>query len=271
MKRDYDEAITTHYEQVASQEGAAPTSTMADMVTRRMETDAILSFVDILRSSAKAPLAIADVGCGNGYTVGTIAGRFPDVRVTGIEKNDGLRKLACERVRDANCANASIMEGDIRDAGFAGEQCFDAVVCQRVLINLLNPADQALALENIIASVKSGGALLFIESFQAGLDRLNLARTEFDLPAIPPAHHNLYLSDTFFDVASLQRFQSEGWNLPPNFLSTHFYVTRVLHPLALGDREFKRNSEFVKFLSAALAPAVGGYSQIELHAFTKVA
>ena len=46
---------------------------------------------------------------------------------------------------------------------------FDLIICQRVLINLLNKNDQKKALRNLIEIVKTGGTLLFIETFKSGI------------------------------------------------------------------------------------------------------
>ncbi len=138
-----------------------------------------------------------------------------------------------------------------------------------MLINPLDGRDQARALAHLLRLVKDGGALLFIEAFQSGLDQLNEARGEFDLPAIPPAHHNLYLPDDFFERDALIPYRSEGWTVPANALSTHYYVSRVLYPLLLGERPLKRNAHFVKVLSRALPPDIGNYSQLRILAFRK--
>ena len=166
-----------------------------------------------------------------------------------------------------------IRKGDIRDSDFAPKDSVDILLCQRVLINLLSEEDQKSALGNIINVVaspgitRSGGTLLFIESFSSSLAKLNEARAEFELPAIQPAHHNLYLTDDFFETPQLKTLSTNGHLPPPNFLSTHYFVTRVLHPLYLGNKPLRRNSEFVRFFSAALKENVGDYSPLKVNMF----
>ena len=125
-----------------------------------------------------------------------------------------------------------------------------------------------MALRNLINVVHPGGTLLFIEAFSSALAKLNEARAEFELSPIPPAHHNLYLDDDFFEIDELKPLGNNQLQ-PVNFLSTHYFVTRVLHPLHLGDRPLKRNSEFVRFFSQALKENVGDYSPLKLHMFEK--
>lgn len=278
-KREYDQTITAHYKAVAQDHGLSPLSTMADEITREIETEAIKTLVgDVVGELAFArpdeKLKILDVGCGNGFTLSCLAEHFPNHAYFGIEKSDDLRRLAESRFEGNH--RVKILGGDIRDRDFAEEIKPDVLICQRVIINLLTQADQKNALQNIIDSVKAvevggaGGLLIFIEAFDSGLAYLNAAREEFDLPPIPPAHHNLYLPDQFFDVPQLQPLVARPNGPPVNFLSTHYYVSRVLHPALMPTgKSFKRNSHFVKFFSEALGEGAGDFSPLRLYAFKR--
>ncbi|MGI9386386.1 MAG: class I SAM-dependent methyltransferase [Methyloligellaceae bacterium] len=275
MLRHYDEEVADHYRTVAEQDGLSPKSTMADEITRAMETEAIVSFVQ----AALAPTAngattspsIADIGCGNGYTLGILAKQYPQANFAGIELSNDLRALAETRVQQDQLANVVIRSGDIREQDFAGPEGFDAAYVQRVLINLMDVADQKDALSNIVAAVKPGGALLFIEAFTSALENLNDAREEFGLERVPPAHHNLYLEDDFLNHPDLTPLECEAWTIPPNFISTHYFVSRVLAPVLRRPQPFKRNSHLAKFFSEALPPGVGDYCQLKIFAFRKAA
>jgi SAM-dependent methyltransferase len=278
MTPDYDDTIKAHYEKVAHDQGLSSASTMADDITRESETAAIAGFVERslegLRSRGELRAAtIVDVGCGNGYTLSVLADRWPAHRYVGIEYTDGLRRHAEKRFEGHR--NVTIAPGDIRTAGFARGVVADILICQRVLINLLDPADQKNALAHLIDTVKRpegngpGGTLAFIEAFSSALARLNSARAEFDLPAIPPAHHNRYLEDDFFHVDGLKAIPGEG-ALAPNMLSTHYFVARVLHARLTRDRPFQRNSEFVRYFHQALRPDAGDYSPLKFFMFERV-
>ena len=277
MKKKYDKAIDEHYKKVANETGYLSTSTMADEITRNLETKAIMAFVgECLRLRQERSVSsfptIVDIGCGNGYTLEKIQIKYPKYNYFGIEKSDDLRALASSRFKGND--KVKILEGDIRDKDFAKGITADILICQRVIINLLDLEDQKNALNNIIdfVSPRSNGVagnLLFIECFDSSLVRLNEARSEYDLAPVPPAHHNLYLPDNFFQLARLKTFISESL-VPPNFLSTHYYVTRVLHPmLTPGSKEFKRGSEFVRFFTEALNQNIGDYSPLKLFTFER--
>lgn len=271
MDRDYDALVMGEYRSIAAAHGLAASATMPDELVRTKETEAILAFVGSVvaahRAAGKPAPLIADVGCGNGVTLAMLAEAYPELKLVGIEKSDDLRALAQSRF--AAGGKVEVIGGDLRDPAFAAGRRFDAVVCQRVIINLLDPADQRNALDNIVGSVAEGGALLFIEAFTAGLANQNRARAEFTLPPLAPAKHNLYLEEDFFLRSNLVPYQAADWSWPVNFLSTHYYVTRVFHAAMTVGRPFQRNSDFVRFFSNALPPAVGDYSQLRLVALHK--
>lgn len=270
---NYDNTIKEHYDAVAKSEGAAETSTMADLYIRKKETTFILDSIEKFIASKKTALnnsqlddkiKILDVGCGNGFTLSKIRERFDNSIIEGIESNDSLRAIAGGRFPDNR---VKIRAGDIREQNSLPEIEVDVLICQRVIINLLNTADQKRALRNLIKLVKINGLLVFIESFQNEFDNLNSARREFGLEPIAPAHHNLYLSSDFFDVCQLKKICYSDENL----LSTHFFVSRVLHASFLSERglPFFRNSHYVNFFSRALPESIGDYSPLKFLSFER--
>lgn len=285
-KRRYDSLIRAHYDSVAAKYGTSPQSTMVDEIIRVKETDAILGFVDevarVWRSDfaenasyARRPngdrdLVVADVGCGNGYTLKCLAKRAPKHHYIGVEQNDSLRAIAKKQTGNAS---VRMIKGDIRNLSSIAVDVgsVDILICQRVLINLLDINDQKLALKNLVELAKPGAAYIFIESFRGGLDNLNAARAGFSLEPIPPATHNLPLPDNFFDEAGLVQIDFIEMDFPENALSTHFFVSRVLHEVALKSvgAKFKHNSHFVRFLSAALPNAIGDYAPLRIKTLMK--
>lgn len=269
MTKSYDSDIRKHYDAVAAAEGMSATSTMADEIIRDRETDAILKFVaagvrDLGASQSGRRLRIVDVGCGNGYTLSRLAETFPRQDLVGFEFTESLRAHALEQT--GRFANVDVRPGDIRDPALAEADGFDLLICQRVLINLLDPADQRAARDNLLRVVKPGGRLIFIEAFEAGLGRLNEARAEFGIDPLPPAHHNLYLPDDFFSVEGIGPLPGASGATDMHTLSTHYYVTRVFHEafLKTTGTAFKRNSHFVKFFSQALPEGIGEYSPLRI-------
>jgi SAM-dependent methyltransferase len=274
MKKEYEDLINRHYNEIAIKDGLSPSSTMPDEITRSIETDVITDFVaDVIQfknreNGSFKQLVIGDIGCGNGYTLEVLANKFKEHKFIGIEKSSDLRALANSRFIGSE--QVEVIAGDICEPHFAQDRSMDIIICQRVIINILDKNDQKIALNNIVHSVVPGGKLLFIEAFTTPLMKLNAARAEFDLPPISPAYHNCYLNDNFFIRPDLNIYRTEGWHVDSNFLSTHYYISRVLHPLLSQSKPSTRNTAFVKFFSKALPPAIGDFSQLKIYAFEKV-
>lgn len=286
MQHNYDDLVRGHYDNVADECGLSSVSTMADEIVRELETEAILGFVervgrDLWVEAIHGDAAVGrshgaeilDVGCGNGYTLKRLASHVQPFRYTGIEVNDKLRALACQQVQ--GMPNVSVISGDlrVRDSIEVGDGVADVVICQRVLINLLDGKDQQKALDTIVRLTKRRGYLLFIEACQQGLVNLNEAREQFGLEPIKPAVHNRYLPEGFFAHEMLAAVRG---SLAPkkNMFSTHYYISRVLHEIlrrAAGRIEGERNSHFVKFMSRALPEGIGDYSPIQIHCYQKAA
>ena len=271
----YDDEIRAHYDQVARTHRDSPASTMEDPIVRAKETECIHAVVaEVTRAraagagAARRALTVIDVGCGNGYTLATLSEGVPGNAYSGVEFNDSQRAVAVGRLSPLGIEVAA---GDLRKRESLPAGPFDILLCQRVLINLLDERDQQVALDNLIAMVKPGGVLIFIEAFQASLDNLNAARAEFGIPPMPPATHNLYLRDGFFDHPGLEAWASGAVSIDPDLLSTHYYVTRVFHEVMLRatSAEFKRNSHFVRFWSRALPDGIGSYAPLRIAVFTK--
>ena len=275
MSQDYEDKVMAHYTRVAREAGLSSSCTMEDEYIRAGETSAILQLVEQVAKSAAEPLRVLDVGCGNGYTLRMLAEHFRGsdlpvpIELQGIEKNRELRQLAISMNEGHS---VRIGEGDILRAGTLGldRDSVDICLSQRVIINLMDLSDQKAALANLMSLVKANGYLLFIECFQDGLDNLNAARREFGLEPNTPAVHNRYLPPDFFRDSGLDEAAPPEWRIPANLFSTHYYVQRVLQS-ALRGNVVDRNSNFVRFFSAALPEAVGNYSPIRIHCFRKAA
>lgn len=273
MTKDYEDKVMAHYSRVAQEAGLSSSSTMEDAYVRRGETRAIHGLIESVAKATKGSLRILDVGCGNGFTLRTLADRIREgsldasIELIGVEKNPQLRQLAIQMNEGLPVL---IQGGDVMRAESLAldKASVDVCISQRVLINLMNAGDQKAALDNLVALVRPGGFLLFMECFEDGLENLNAARREFKLEPNRPAVHNLYLRPGFFADAGIREEAPAGWNIPPTLFSTHYYVQRVLQSALRGD-VIDRNSHLVGFLSAALPEAVGDYSPIRIHCFRK--
>lgn len=267
--KNYSNVVMEHYSKVAQEDGDSPSSTMKDSYIRDRETEAILSIVKMYSDSHKNQISIVDVGCGNGYTLSEIAQKYPGNKFVGIEKNEELRRIAYDRFeRPDEHVYAGDILADLAEK-FGG---FDVVLSQRVIINLLDETDQRVAIRNLRNLVKENGILILLECFESGLKNLNEARAEYGLSEMRPSFHNMYLRESILDEELTGCERESGPSIPQeNFLSSHYYITRVLHDLSLQGKPFIRNSHFVRFLSDAVPKTIGNYSPIKLYVYRRLA
>lgn len=271
MKK-YDPTIREHYLREAKNHALSATSTMKDMFIRDWETAATIEFLRwrMLTGHLAEGETIVDIGCGNGYTVARLAVEFPNLQFMAFDVLDEFVALASRRTQ--SFSNIKVAKGDIR----TGYGIVDAsvVLSQRVIINILDREDQGIALDQIVLMLRTGrrpGGSIFFESFNEALDNLNLARAEHGLEPAVAQYHNLYLDASFFEGAMLRRLFPPSPLLQRNYLSSHYFLGRVLYPLLVPDGGVARNSHLVNFLRLGLAGPIGDYSPLQVNCFESAA
>ena len=188
---DYEDIVMSHYDKVALEDGASSSSTMKDEYVRNAETEGIVNTINAFKKGKNKKLRIVDVGCGNGYTLSILKNNFSTFEFQGIEKNNELRAITNKRLKPLNI---NVYFGDVLDNLVETHGRSDIVICQRVLINLLNKEDQIKSIKNVSELVKNGGIIILIECMAESLNNLNDARAEFGLSVISPSYHNLYMN-----------------------------------------------------------------------------
>lgn len=260
-----NDVVRKHYKEQASKWGDSASSTMEDEVIRERETELITHFINIF--SKKKP-KIADIGCGNGYTLGVLKSKFHACKYWGVDFSEELINIAKNR----NLANCEFIENSVCSLDF-DDNFFDVVYTQRCLINILNWEEQKKALNEIHRVIKPNGYYLMIECFTDGLLNNNRARTECGLSELKEAKHNKYFEKELFFRTVRGKFtimepKQLDVSLPTfNFLSSHYFIARVLHALITKGEQVK-NTEFVSFFS--YLPPIGNYSPIQAYILRKV-
>lgn len=257
-----DEVIKEHYKVQAAKHKDSALSTMEDPITRQKEVAIIQSFFKLpaVRNNCKEVL---EIGCGNAYTLNILTPLFDNYNFTGLDFSEDLLTIA----RSRNLPGVKFEQGDARNLQF-NDESFDVIYTERCIINLMSWEEQQMALEQIHRVLRKGGYLLFMESFTEGYNNLNKARNELGLDSIPMPHHNLYFEKELFEPFVSKRFEIiEENEIPRNFLSSHYFTARVLHPLLTKGDPFMKNTEFVKFFS--FLPPSGCYSPIEAYILKK--
>ena len=257
--------IKEHYKKEAEIHKDAPVSTMADVIIRDKELELIQNFFKLL----VAPANVLEIGCGNGFTLEMLLREFPKNKYTGLDYTEELLDQA--KARGLGC---ELHAGDSRALPF-GEGQFDIVYTERCLINVLEDEGKLKSIDEIHRVLKPGGLYLMMEGFEDGMENNNRARQELGLETLSPAHHNTYFNKkTLYPhiEGKLERIEPEtlspvGLKIQWNFLSSHYFFARVLHPL-ITKGEQTRNTEMVKFF--AHMPPMGNYSPLQAHIFRKL-
>jgi len=266
-----DTVIKEHYKIQAEKHQDSALSTMEDPIIRQKEVELLMNFFSLpaIKENSKDVL---EIGCGNGYTLNLLKQKFSNYKFTGLDFSEDLLKIANNRKLD----NVTFCQGDARNLQFKDDS-FDVIYTERCIINLLTWEEQQQALKEMNRILRKGGYILFMESFTDGYENLNKARTELGLDAIAMPHHNLYFNkETFepfvskmFKIMDPMEMGAANENvLNRNFLSTHYFVARVMHPLMTKGDPFLKNTEFVKFHS--FLPPSGCYAAIQAYFLKKI-
>jgi ubiquinone/menaquinone biosynthesis C-methylase UbiE len=254
---DYRRASEAYYREQATTFGLDGSSTMPDQVVRERELQAIFAVLDRVMKPASRLL---EIGCGNGLLLAQLRARYPDASLTGIDYTPAMVELARSRA----VPDTRIERADVTGLPFEAAR-FDVMVSERVIINVLDRDDQARAFAEAGRVLAPGGHFVCIEGFATPWRRLNEARAELCLPEIPMPAVNRWFEDEDFAAYIAGKFEVVAAPdlPPPNFLSSHYFVTRVFHDAIRPAQGKLRNTHFARFFASALPP-VGDYAPVKL-------
>ena len=255
---NYKILVKKHYRKEAKEKQLSLSCTMADLNTRRLEMENIISHL-------KDGERCLEVGCGNGVA-SIVISKKKKIDLTCIDFFPEMIVLAKKQPVKGIKGKIRFERQDILE--FKTKNYFDTVFTERCVINLLKWSEQKKALKNMAAALKKGGKLILLEAFSDGLGELNRARQEVGLEKIKPAYHNLHL-----DKKSVVGYLAEEgleFIAENNFLSSYYFGSRVIYPAIAkaNNKEIKYNSSFVNFFS--FLPPCGNYSHIKTLVFKKI-
>jgi len=248
--------ILEHYCSEANKHGLEGTSTIQDIRTRKLEMDAIFSY---LRDGWR----VLEVGCGNGYTAQTIVERFA-IDLDATDLSPDLIALAKERKIDHAKGQVNFQQADILELDKV--ERYDLIFTERCIQNLLSWDDQKNALANIGRALKPGGQFVMLESFLTGMNKLNEARRELDLPDVKPPWHNVW----FDEALTVEHMANLGCAyIDQNaFLSGYYFGSRVLLPALLPKGKSVTSKSVLNDYFCHL-PAHGDFCPMKILRFAK--
>jgi SAM-dependent methyltransferase len=209
-----------------------PYATSRDYNARELEIDSIKRHL-----GGKAN--VLDLGCGNGYTLLSVAKEFEGCELVGIDFSENLIKGAQSMLEDGKHQLLSIPRFICADAMEYVKNCGDAevdyIITERFLQNLPSTESQYETIRQVYRVLAPGGCLLMCEGSEDGFENLNDLRAAMGLSRVPA---------TSSDNISAIRFRDrdvEAFALNAGFVlkakvgySTYMIIARVLHPLLVA-------------------------------------
>lgn len=224
-----------------------------DLIAKKLEIAAIAQHIS-------DGMRILEIGCGNGITAIELARRY-DVNVEAIDFSEEMIKAAWELASTVSLKGTiNFHAGDIR-ALPEFKNKFDAIITERVLINLSSWEEQSKAIRDIVAHLNPGGRYLMCENSQDGLDSINDMREDAGLIRIAPPWHNKY-----FREKDLNALEIQGVELVDVicYSSTYYFLSRVVNAwLASRQGEEPAYDADVNQLALSLPP-IGNFGQGKL-------
>jgi ubiquinone/menaquinone biosynthesis C-methylase UbiE len=180
---------------------------------------------------------VLDLGCGNGYTLLSMAKRAGYTSLVGVDFADKLidgAKVLLEQEApplrpEFVCADAVAYVAQVPDASL------DHVITERFLLNLPDTASQHTVIREAMRALTPGGLLVMCEGSMAGFRELNRLRAAMGLSEIEERSGE-NVSAIRFEDAELESFCAGlGLTLVDKLgFRDYFVLSRVLHPLLVA-------------------------------------
>lgn len=221
--------------------GDNPQVTIRDHYFRLLELDTICQ---LIRGRTNA----LDIGCGTGFSTLFYSQEVDEIIGADYAQNmvawaqrflddpsyfhDTMQRYAPDggpRLR----GNIRFEQANILDLPYPAAS-FDAVIAERVLINLPEQQLQDRGVEQLARVLRPGGLCALAEVTKQGHETVDRLRRTFGLPIIEKYWHNLYVDEDHFRVAS----KAAGFQIINirRFETFHF-LTKIMHPLIVAPAE----------------------------------
>lgn len=212
-------------------------ATSRDYNQRELEIKAIGDALDGVK-----PGKLADLGCGNGYTLISVAQRIGGWDMTGVDFAPALiggANQLLEEAGDAVKSNLNFQHGDaLKFLAEIEEGALDAVLTERFILNLPTVDVQKRTIADIYRVLAPGGLFLMCEGSMEGLRGLNRLRSGLGLDEILPSSADNLSSLRFEDTEIEAHAESLGFELlAKEGFSFFFAVSRALHPAMIKPRK----------------------------------
>jgi ubiquinone/menaquinone biosynthesis C-methylase UbiE len=190
------------------------------------------------------PGKILDLGCGNGYTIVSLARRIA-AEYLGLDFSAKMLEGAASLVQHFAADLKSVptfQQADVRHLAFA-DSMFDCVLSERCVLNLPSRDDQWRTIREVHRVLKAGGQYLLVEGTEDGLERLNDLRAKMGLEPIPSVSAE-NASSLKFREAELETVLAPLFVIAKkHYFGLYYLISRVVHPLLAAPENPKFDSK----------------------------
>jgi ubiquinone/menaquinone biosynthesis C-methylase UbiE len=187
--------------------------------------------IGFIRSHARGP-DILDIGCGNGYTLISLA-RTIQGNLVGLDFSENMiegARALLERFGAELRSRPSFSTSDVRGLPY-DDNSFDTVISERLIFNLPTRQDQQATLHEVHRVLRPGGLYLMVEGNEDGLRRLNNVRQGVGLEPIPTVDSESFSSLKLNERELAQWLEPMYEIAEERFFGTYYLISRVVHPL----------------------------------------
>lgn len=221
--------------------------------------------------------SVLDLGCGNGYTLLSLARRLKGWDMTGVDFAHALIEGAAHLLEDSRSELQSVPRFVCADAieylKTVQPDSTTYVITERFVLNLPSRDAQRQVLRRIHGVLAPGGRLIMCEGARDGTVALNDLREKVGLERIPETCKDK-VSALLVDDKEMEDYVQKriGFKLVARHgLSQYFVMSRVLHPLLVAPRQPRfdaKINELARLMQEHM-PFKPGYGPVTLWVFEK--
>jgi SAM-dependent methyltransferase len=205
----------------------------------------------------RRPVAIGDIGCGDGLTTCCLARKLCLPMFYGLDFSEEMVRRATTGAGDTS--GVLFRCHDITQP--IERPKFNMIYTTRCLINLPTWEEQMVAIKNIRDALLQNGIYVMIENFIEGHYAMNLERRQVGLSETPVRPHNLFFNrqhlldcvGPMFDVLE-----------EVNISSIYYLVTRVVYAKICADKGVEPDYADEHHRLASGLPFAGEYGPIRM-------
>lgn len=191
----------------------------------KIEVRAIINAIEqteIFTNSKK--IHLLELGCGTGELIRNMDREWKSTGVAFEFVGVDFSEVAISKANSLLDKNQTFHQSDfLSHLADIETDSVDLVVTQRSIMALMEMDDQKALIDHVYRIITPGGAAVFSECFNNGMDKFNELRASAGLSPLEKVWHSRYLDEKMlediFDTYSLQ-----------DFCSTYMLITRVVYP-----------------------------------------